>query len=127
MSNVDYYLPEPPLKCPACNASLDNWQGGDGPCGGFVWQQGARLPVDQRANAESKVAADALADLHLPNAFKIYTPCCSRQFLVEAIGRAPGGTWSSTELITARDAQRHEGERMEEFKARLRWLKGGHR
>lgn len=123
MSNVDYYRPEPPLKCPVCNAGLDNWQGNDGPGGGYIWQQGVRLPVDQRgANA-----AGAMADVHLPVAFRIYTACCSRQFFVEAIGRAPTGTWSSTELITARDAQRHEGERMEEFKARIRWLQGGHR
>lgn len=123
MSNVDYYLPDPPLNCPVCHAPLLKWQGNDGPGGGLLWQQGRRAPVDPRGQA----ADAALADLHLPIAFTIYTACCSRHFFVEAIGRAPTGTWSSTELITARDAQRHEGERMEEFKARIRWLQGGHR
>lgn len=127
MSNIDYYLPEPPLRCPVCNASLGNWQGSDGPGCGFIWQQGVRSPIDQRGNAEYKVEAGAAADVHLPNAFRIYTACCSRQFFVEAVGRAPNGTWSSTEVITARDAQRHEDERMEQFKARIRWLQGGHR
>jgi hypothetical protein len=127
MSNVDYYLPEPSLRCPVCNASLGEWQGTDGPCGSFVWKQGVSSPIDQRVAAEPKAAADALAKARLPNVFKIYTPCCSRHFVVEAIGRAPNGTWSSTEVITARDAQRHEGERMEQFKARLHWLQGSHR
>jgi hypothetical protein len=127
MNNFDYYLPEPPLRCPVCSGSLDNWQGSDGPNGGFVWQQGVRQPIDQRVDAKHKVEAGALSGVHLPNVFKIYTSCCSRQFFVEAIGRAPNGTWSTTELITARDAQRHEGERMEQFKARIRWLQGGHR
>lgn len=121
MSNVDYYLPDPPLRCPVCNAGLDNWQGNDGPGAGFVWRQGVRPPVDQRG------AGGERADVHLPNAFRIYTACCSRHFFVEAIGRAPNGTWSSTEVITARDAQRHEDERMEEFKARIRWLQGAQR
>lgn len=127
MSTLDYYRPDPPLRCPVCNASLDRWQGSDGPGEGFVWQQGVRQPVGQEGVADHKLAAGGLADLHLPNAFRIFTTCCSRQFVVEAIGRAPTGTWSSTELITARDAQRNEGERMEQFKARLRWLQGGHR
>lgn len=122
MSLFDYYTPDPPLHCPACNAPLAEWRGTDGPCALYVWQQGQAAPVEQRGKADA-----ALADARLPVAFRIHTSCCSSRFLVEAIGRAPGGTWSSTEVITADMAQRGKDERMEDFKARLRWLQGGAR
>lgn len=125
MSFFDHYLPEPSLRCPACNAPLVDWQGTDGPNGLFVWKQGGRPPVDQLADGEGRLDDNARAALHLPNAFRMYTACCSKRFFVEAIGRAPNGIWSSTELITVNNAQRDKDERMEDFKARLRWLQGG--
>lgn len=125
MSLFDYYIPEPALRCPACTAPLADWQGTGGPKALLVWKQGVRSPVDQLAEGEGRLEADALAAVHLPNVFRIYTACCSKRFFVEAIGRAPNGTWSSTELITVNNAQRDKDERMEDFKARLRWLQGG--
>lgn len=122
MSQFDYYLPDPALNCPACQAPLKDWKGSDGPNGYYVWQQGVRAPVEQRAEASGPLEA-----VHLPVAFRLHTTCCSKHFFVEAIGRAPTGTWNSTELITASNAQRDRDERMEDFKARLRWLKGSRR
>ena len=126
MSLFDYYLPEPSLRCPACNADLDNWRGIDGPSALFVWKQGVRHPVDQLGDGAGK-RGGALESALLPVAFRIHTSCCSSRFPVEAIGRAPNGTWNSTELITADTAQRGTEERMEDFKSRLRWLKGSRR
>lgn len=126
MSLFDYYQPDPALKCPACNADLDHWRGSDGPADLFVWKQGQRHPIAQRTEGTGRAAAD-LATVELPVAFRLQTVCCSNRFPVEAIGRAPNGTWNSTELITAATAQRGQDERMEDFKARLRWLKGSRR
>lgn len=127
MSLFDYYTPEPALACPACKATLGDWKGVDGPADLLVWRQGVSQPVEQRDGSEAPLDAVALAARRLPNAFRIYTTCCSKHFFVEAIGRAPNGTWTSTELITARTAQRDRNERMEDFKARIRWLQGAHR
>lgn len=124
MNQFDHYIPAPSLSCPACGAGLDHWQGSDGPNAGFVWQQGVRQPVDPRPAGAGNGSESAA---HLPVAFRIHTYCCSKQFPVEAICRAPNGTWISTELITAGNAQRHKDERMEDFKARLRWLQRGKR
>lgn len=122
MNAFDYYRPDPALHCPVCHAVLKDWRGEDGPNAYLTWQQGRREPVDGPAGA-----AAAAAPPCLPVAFRIRTSCCSSRFLVEAIGRAPGGTWVATELITASEAQRGKDERMEDFKARLRWLQGGKR
>lgn len=125
MSLFDFYTPDPPLRCPACNAPLADWQGTGGPNGLFVWQQGVRPPTGQLLEGEGRLEDSARAALFLPNVFKIRTSCCSSRFFVEAIGRAPNGTWTSTELVTVDNAQRDKDERMEDFKARLRWLQGG--
>lgn len=127
MSEFDYYTPDPVLKCPVCQADLSGWKGIDGPSDLLVWRQGVGAPLEQLAGSQEYLDAAALAARRLPNAFRIYTTCCSRHFFVEAIGRAPNGVWTSTELITAATAQRDKNERMEDFKARIRWLQGAHR
>lgn len=127
MSQFDYYYPDPALQCPSCHADLLEWRGSDGPGALFVWKQGHRHPVEQKTDGASRRDATALDAVMLPVAFRMYTSCCSTRFSVEAIGRAPNGTWNSTELITAATAQRDKEERMEDFKARLRWLKGNRR
>lgn len=125
MSMFDYYEPDPALHCPVCNTLLTEWQGKDGPNGYLVWRQGVAQPSVRAHEAPDRPDDAALATLRLPNAFRIYSPCCSRQFLVEAICRAPQGTWISTELVTAENAHQQKGERMEHFKERLRWLRRG--
>lgn len=127
MSSFDYYEPDPALRCPACGALLEGWRGTDGPADLLVWRQGSAAPVAQRNGAAQPRDAAALAALRLPNVFRMQVACCSSRFAVEAVGRAPNGTWSSTELVTAATAQRERDERMEDFKSRLRWLQGGHR
>lgn len=124
-SKFDYYEPDPPLACPVCNAGIREWQGKGGPNRLLVWRQGVARPVGQVADGDDRPDARALEAFQLPNAFRIYAPCCSRQFLVEAICRAPNGIWKSTEVITAQNAHREDGERMEQFKERLRWLRRG--
>lgn len=127
MSLFDYYMPEADLNCPVCNAILRDWRGSDGPGDLVVWQQGVSQPVKQLPGSEHPLEPSALAALRLPNVFRIYTSCCSQRFFIEAIGRAPQGTWKSIELISADNAQRDKDERMEDFKSRIRWLQGGHR
>ena len=47
MGMFDWYEPSGALSCPVCSAELSEWQGKDGPCALFVWQQGFAVPVDQ--------------------------------------------------------------------------------
>jgi hypothetical protein len=122
VSMLDYYQPQPSLGCPACAAPLSGWQGKDGPCGLFVWRQGASAPIDQVVSDDARLEPAALASVRLPASFLIYAPCCSRDYMVEARGEAPGGVWASTELITAANATQRKEETRAAFSARLKWL-----
>ena len=50
MGMFDWYVPDPPLKCPVCGTLLERWQGKDGPCALLVWKQGEAVPVAMRAD-----------------------------------------------------------------------------
>lgn len=47
MGMLDYYQPRPDLSCPVCDASNLEWQGKDGPCALFLWEQGHAAPINQ--------------------------------------------------------------------------------
>jgi hypothetical protein len=118
----DHYQPDPTLTCPVCAAPLSGWQGKDGPCGLFVWRQGAATPIDQDVAEEVRLEPAALASVRLPASFHIYARCCSQDYMVEASCEAPGGLWSSTELVTAANATQRKEETRAAFSARLKWL-----
>ena len=131
MGMFDEYIPDPPLRCPACGSALDVWQGKDGPNALMVWRQGIAEPIDQSIDDEEvKLEPEQLAKWRLPKQFTIYTFCCGRRFPgrpsppVEAECYTSGETWSRTELVTAETAKQKKNERRGDFKARVRWLSG---
>jgi hypothetical protein len=122
MGMFDYYQPQPTLACPVCGTPLAEWQGKDGPCGFFVWRQGAAAPIVHDVPDETRLEPLKLATVRLPASFTIYASCCSPRFSVEARCEAPAGVWTSAELVTAANATQHRGEARAVFSARLKWL-----
>src|SRR5262245_17977207 len=102
MGMFDYYEPRPAIACPRCGEVLSEWQGGDGPSALFVWQQGTRHPVDQRAG-DSNLLPHDWNKLELPRQFVIHAQCCHKLFGVDAVCAAPEGVWNETRLVGLRD------------------------
>ena len=125
MGLFDEYIPDPPLFCPLCQASLNGWQGKDGPCGLFVWRQGIASPIDQRVDSEIQLPPEVRAQRRLPNQFMIYTKCCGSRYFIEA--ECFHGKRSLDRHQTGHRRNGDAKERLSEksdFKARLRWLSG---
>jgi hypothetical protein len=123
MGMFDWYNPEPSLNCPTCGKQLSDWQGKDAACLLFVWQQGFANPIEHKGDGEDFQVSDSdLKDWKLPNQFSFYSYDCDCPYPVEAIGRTENEIWTSTELITAENAEQRRDERKEEFKTRLKWL-----
>ena len=74
MGLFDWYKPVPDLRCPVCETVLADWQGKDGACGLFVWQQGIAYPVSQEAD-ESNIDEADRKKFSLPEKFEFYTDC----------------------------------------------------
>ena len=102
MGMFDRYRPEPPLKCPVCQVDLEEWQGKDGPCGLFVWQQNHSAPVDQLIDKDARLDPAALAKKRLPDEFRLYSFDCFTHGRIDAIGRCRGGRWVETEITKCR-------------------------
>ena len=114
----DHYRPKPDLQCPVCGALGVDWQGKDGPCGLFVWEQGQAAPVDQRVDDECKISAQARAEFRLPARFQIYSDCrCPTSF--DAVGFTEQGVWTRTELLNPANAIASPYESEREFRNRL--------
>ena len=73
MGMFDEYIPDPPLRCPACGSLLDGWQGKDGLNELMVWRQGVAAPIGQSIGEDFEREPDQLAKLRLPERFAIYT------------------------------------------------------
>ena len=101
----DYHEPVPVLVCPRCGAELREWQGKDGPSALFVWRQRERYPIDQRAG--DSIEPENRLRFQLPRRFTISTNCCSREFLIDAVGEAPAGTWLTTAVVGIDDIDSH--------------------
>ena len=126
MSMFDWYIPEPVLSCPHCGAALDGWQGKDGGCGLFVWQQGTRNPVAQRIDAAIQWSPEESGQFELPSRFIIYTTCCSHDFHVEAVCTTQDGIWSYCKILTAEEVDEvHYDEPQSRRVARKAWLEKG--
>ena len=123
MGMFDWYKPKPTLNCPVCRQTLTDWQGKDGPCLLFVWEQGFADPLKHLGDGESFQVSDSdLKEWKLPDEFGIYSFDCECPFPVEAIGRTENEVWTATELITVENVRQQKSERKAEFKARLKWL-----
>jgi hypothetical protein len=118
MGMFDHYRPKPEIACPVCGASGLEWQGKDGPCALFVWEQGEAAPVDQIASDDCKLPPDRRATWRLPARFEIYAQCQCPTFLA-AVGVAAGGVWTRTELLTPTNAIAYPDESERQFRKRL--------
>lgn len=99
MGMFDYYRPKPGLSCAVCGTTNLEWQGKDGRCGLFVWEQGQPAPVDQLVDDECKILPQDRAEMRLPVRFEIYAKCECPTFL-EAVGITEHGVWTRTELLS---------------------------
>jgi hypothetical protein len=90
----DYYVPHPPLACRGCRATLDGFQGKDGPCDLLVWEQGAVAPTDQIVDDQWKLSELALGALRLPPRFEISTRCVGCENSVNVTGFCEQETWT---------------------------------
>ena len=99
MGFFDYYKPVPSLNCPICKNVLDDWQGYEGTCGLFVWQQQLAYPVSQEAGECNIDEADRKT-FRLPEKFAIFGYCenCS-DYRIIASCKTEDGIWNET-LIT---------------------------
>lgn len=114
MGMFDWYNPKSLPACPFCGESLERWQGKDGSNACLVWTEGCAAPV-------AEWTSDSYADQRLPERFEIYTDCfCGAQ--PEAVGRTVNGIWSSTELISDKNAVPYPNENERDFKRRLKYL-----
>src|SRR5687767_11528379 len=100
MGMFDWYEPIPGIPCPMCRRDPDGWQGKDGPNALFVWRQGDRHPIGQRADPEAALEPERYAEFGLPAAFRIYAECPEHGDL-EAQGWCDQGVWKRTNLFMA--------------------------
>ena len=94
----DWYKPVPDLRCPICENVLDDWQGVNGACGLFVWQQGIAYPVSQEAD-ECNIDEEDRKKFRLPEKFEIYKTCenCA-DYTIIASCITENEIWSETEI-----------------------------
>ncbi len=119
----DTYKPAQVKECPVCGGPLIQWQGKDGPCALFVWEEGFASPTTQEAD-DMNISEEERNRVRLPASFEIYSHDCDCQYTVEAICEAINGTWVSTKIINSSIAKQKKEERKEDFKKRLKWLEG---
>ena len=118
MGMFDHYRPKPEIACPVCGASQLEWQGKDGPCALFVWEQGQIAPVDQMASDDCKLPPEKREAWRLPARFEIYARCRCPTFLA-AVGVTERGVWTRTELLSPTNAVAYPDESERQFKKRL--------
>ena len=124
MGWFDWYQTSEPLQCPVCRTPLSEWQGKDGPCGLFVWEQGRAAPVDQKIEKDIAIEIAQRETLRLPEEFLIFSYNCSCPFPSLAHCSSEAGIWTTTALVTSEDVSRFEHETRDQFEARKQWLEG---
>jgi hypothetical protein len=98
MGMFDWYRPAGELRCLIDGHLLSEWQGKDGPCALFLWQEGADHPVDQLVDEEVRLLPEEWERFTLPESFTIYSHDCPHHQPIDAIYTARNGTWSLTKL-----------------------------
>jgi hypothetical protein len=77
---------------------LNDWQGKDGPCGLFLWQEGEKRPIDQLADEEACLSGEEQRRFTLPERFLFYSYDCPHHQPIFAIGTTENEIWTSTTL-----------------------------
>ena len=98
MGMFDWYQPAEKCACPVCGTPLQDWQGKDGPCCLFVWQEGEKYPINQRVDDEIRFSSEEMQQWTLPLQFWIYSYDCSDHRPIVALGITRDGVWTSTSL-----------------------------
>ena len=99
MGTFDWYRPDPPLACPRCGRTLEEWQGKDGPCALFVWRQGCIAPVDQPIDEDVRLPPRRREAWRLPPSFRIDSHDCPCERRTDALGTCEDGAWSRTTVV----------------------------
>lgn len=99
MGIFDYYVPRPPLTCPRCGVTIDEWQGKSGPNELLEWVQGLPAPVRQRVDEEWALSEAQREQLRLPETFEIHTSCENCRTWIEAEGACREGVWAGVNLV----------------------------
>ena len=100
MGMFDWYKPKGVIHCPKCGTDLREWQGTAGACALFVWEQGARHPVDQLADDEDmRWSLDERQGFELPDTFEIYSHDCEKHRPIDAKCKCVNGVWTDIEVL----------------------------
>lgn len=103
MGMFDWFQPADEWLCPKCGELLSGWQGKEGPCFGFVWQQGMPAPVGFALDGLEFMEPPGDDDgTRLPLNFSIYTRDTNRHWVTLAC-RSTDGVWSEARLTGAED------------------------
>lgn len=101
MGLFDWYQPAQELLCPVDGHPLRNWQGKDGPCLQFHWEEGEPHPIghDFDYSVGEGVPRHYWHEFTLPKTFIIYSYDCPAHHPIEAQGSTQDGTWRSTVVL----------------------------
>jgi len=100
MGFFDTYKPSASFRCPNCLRPLEQWQGKDGPCGLFVWEEGTAAPVGQDAGEDTALPSAERDMIRLPDAFTIYSYDCPAHKPVTARCHCVNGVWAATVIVS---------------------------
>ena len=94
MGMFDYYSPQEELVCPHCGNKLNEWQGKEGPCALFTWEQNHKNPTDQQAGDDSNISKEDRKKVLLPKSFEIYSYDCPEHNPIFASCLSENNIWS---------------------------------
>ena len=117
MAVADYYDPEPPAECPACQASVPRWQGYGGPGLMLLWRQHHRHPIGDLSDEGWRLPPDRYGEFSLPDEFEISASCPNGHSL-RAQCKCVDSVWAEIDLSAE--------ERFYEDKARRERLRRWH-
>lgn len=107
----DTFHPDPPLACPCCGNTLDDFQSKDGACLLLTYRQGERVRdpnVPDPASSEEEWWALERGRDQLPSEFDIYESCPRCHAWVDAHCCAEDGVWTETRIVRATPDSKHE-------------------
>jgi len=96
MGMFDYYKPDFPKHCPKCFERFSDWQGKDGPCGLYIWEQHELAPIDQPIDKDARISLKERDVKRLPEVFDFETKCENCKIWVKAEGLCIDGVWRYT-------------------------------
>ncbi|MEM9188230.1 MAG: hypothetical protein AAGF12_03600 [Myxococcota bacterium] len=90
MALADFYQPFPPVACPVCGSTIDEWEGYGGVGAWVVYREGEPEPVEMR---RAQVSSATLSD----GTFSLFGECHGVRVLAHIT--VVDGVWNGLELI----------------------------